>query len=462
MGHTMEVIMRVFFNENQNVPDNDSFSPSAGKPKQVIESWTKLGIPFKTEKFSPVTREQLYQVHSKKYVDDVIECRTSNGFGNKNPLVAKALPWVCGSMVSASLHAYRTGETSFSPTSGAHHAHFDYGSGFCTFNFLVLAAVEAHKAGASKIGIIDLDCHPSDGILDIIEELGINYIQVYSFGYDSLAKNDPQSWVNENLRIKCYEFEGCDIVIFNAGVDPHVNDKLGGYLTTEQMRKRDEIVFQTMKALSIPVAVSLAGGYQKDENGSIGPVLDLHDNTFIEAYRAEQITIRAEYNSVRLELNTNLGLNIPDRSDLDFMKPGSLWYDLVYQDEEMMETFLVQMAESRAPHETFRKYAKDMFGEEYWIRVNELSKKHDLLKPYREGDDGGGVMYMLWCEEEGERMFNTFRNILKNANDFESFKADVRKSLDDYWIEHAQTILQNHPELRFTLEQLIKISESKT
>lgn len=79
--------------------------------------------------------------------------------------------------------------------------------------------------------------------------------------------------------------------------------------------------------------------------------------------------------------------------------PTILWYDVVYQDEEMMEQFLIQMAEYEAPHDTFRKYAKDMFGKDYWIKVNDLSKKHECLRNYREGDDGGG-----WeaCADEPE------------------------------------------------------------
>lgn len=286
--------MRVFFNKNQNVSQNDSFSPSAGKPKQVYESWKKLGIPFQLGKVLPVTREQLYQVHAKTYVDGVLDCKVANGFGNRSPLVAEALPWVCGSMVSASLHALQTGEISFSNTSGSHHAHYEYGSGFCTFQFLLLAAVEAKKMGAKKIGIIDNDCHPSDGVYDIIEKLNLEYVQVYSFGYDGKAKNDPQAWVDESLKEICYEFEDCDLVLYNAGVDPHILDDLGGYLSTEQMRKRDEIVFQTMKELGIPVAVSLAGGYQRDEFGSIRPVLDLHDNTFKEAYKTQVTNIQDE------------------------------------------------------------------------------------------------------------------------------------------------------------------------
>jgi acetoin utilization deacetylase AcuC-like enzyme len=132
-----------------------------------------------------------------------------------------------------------------------------------------------------------LDAHPSDGILDIKEKLSLDYLKVYSFGYCQIARSFPDLWLKETLRLKCFEFEGCDLVIYNAGVDSHIDDKLGGYLTTEQMTERDDTVFHIMKLLNIPVVVSLAGGYQRDDSGSIRPVLDLHDMTFKKAYEAE-------------------------------------------------------------------------------------------------------------------------------------------------------------------------------
>jgi hypothetical protein len=42
-----------------------------------------------------------------------------------------------------------------------------------------------------------------------------------------------------------------------------------------------------MKEYGIPVATSLAGGYQRDADGGIGPVLELHNNTLIECHRVQ-------------------------------------------------------------------------------------------------------------------------------------------------------------------------------
>ena len=43
--------------------------------------------------------------------------------------------------------------------------------------------------------------------------------------------------------------------------------------------RRDEKVFGALRAWGVPVAWNLAGGYQRDAQGSIEPVLAIHDNT---------------------------------------------------------------------------------------------------------------------------------------------------------------------------------------
>jgi acetoin utilization deacetylase AcuC-like enzyme len=83
-------------------------------------------------------------------------------------------------------------------------------------------------------------------------------------------------------------FKDCDLIIYNAGVDSHVNDPLGGYLSTEQIQRRDSIVLNPLRQKFIPMVVSLAGGYQKDEQGNIPKVLELHGFVFNAAWFAEK------------------------------------------------------------------------------------------------------------------------------------------------------------------------------
>jgi acetoin utilization deacetylase AcuC-like enzyme len=268
--------MKVFYLQQQTAKRNDSFSPSATKPALAVESWQQLGLPIEIVEFDPATRAQLYTVHDPHYVDGVLDLKRNNGFGNRLPEIAEALPYVAGSMVAATLHAYKTGETTFSPTSGAHHAGYDHGGGYCTFNFLALAAVEAHKAGSKKVGIIDCDMHYGDGTAEIIRTLGLHFVRHYSFGGDISCRETAEQWLARLPALVQMIAQEVDVIIYNAGADPHIDDPLGGVLTTEQLKNRDEIVFEAAQRFSVPVAVSLAGGYQKD----LRKVLDVHDNTF--------------------------------------------------------------------------------------------------------------------------------------------------------------------------------------
>ena len=74
-------------------------------------------------------------------------------------------------------------------------------------------------------------------------------------------------------------FRDCQVLLYQAGADPHIDDPLGPWLPTAQLAERDRIVFYECRSWGIPVAWNLAGGYQTYAGGGIGPVLDIHDNT---------------------------------------------------------------------------------------------------------------------------------------------------------------------------------------
>lgn len=272
--------VKVFYDERQTVGFNESFSPSASKPAKVVKSWQCLGIPFELCSFAPLTVDEMSLAHDRGYVEGVLACTEPNGFANFNPEVAAALPWICGSMVASALHSLKTRELSFSPTSGAHHACYNNGMCYCTFNFLAMAAIMANQQGAGTVGILDLDNHHGNGTENIINRLGLGYIRHYSFGKECLQRGEPaRDWL-ERLPGIVQKFAGVDLLIVNAGVDPHVADPLGGVLTTRQLAERDRTVFSQATELGLATCVSLAGGYQQDEQGNIDAVLRLHDTTF--------------------------------------------------------------------------------------------------------------------------------------------------------------------------------------
>lgn len=270
------------FYSPQMVANSGSYSPSAGKPEQVIQSWQLLGIPMQITAPRPVTRDQLVRAHLASYVDGVLECRLANGFGNRSAQVAASLPYTCGAMLDACWAALDNGIGAVAPCSGFHHAGYGFGGGFCTFNGLMVAVQDLlTKNAARKIGILDLDMHWGNGTQDIIDKLGMAS-QVPHYSQHHRAE-ESELFLDGLAQLMTRQFGDCDLLIYQAGADSHIHDPLGGYLSTTQMHRRDDIVFATCRQLHLPVAWNLAGGYQRDEQNSIRPVLNLHDNT-LKAY----------------------------------------------------------------------------------------------------------------------------------------------------------------------------------
>ena len=265
----------IYYDERM-VADARSYSPSAGKPREVVRSWQSFDERLAFLPFEPVTREQLALAHSREYVDGVLDGRIDNGFGNRLSVVARALPWTSGAMLAAAREALRNGRVAVAPVSGFHHAHYEEGYGYCTFNGLIVAARVLLEEGlASRVGILDCDMHHGDGTEQIIEQLGLrSAIPHYSAGAEFHRPEQAASFLRD-LPERVREFSGCDVLLYQAGADPHIDDPLGGWLTDAELARRDHLVFASCRKLGLPIAWNLAGGYQTP----LRRVLDIHDAT---------------------------------------------------------------------------------------------------------------------------------------------------------------------------------------
>jgi len=272
-------MLKVFYTPKM-VAIFENYSPSPAKPIKVVESWKNLGIPFEIVEPVPATKVELYMAHEEYYVDGVLNCAKDNGFGNMLQVVADSLPYTVGSMTSAAIEAVQNGKVAVAPCSGFHHAGIDWPQGFCTFNGLIVAAYKLkNKRLADKVGILDFDMHYGNGTTDIIKKRHLDWIVHLSAGSKYYRQDQAEEFLGLIPKMMNL-MSDCDVILYQAGADPHINDPLGGWLTTEQLAERDQIVFTMTKRLGIPIAWNLAGGYQVDEDGSIRPVLDIHDNTF--------------------------------------------------------------------------------------------------------------------------------------------------------------------------------------
>ena len=269
------------FYSDKVLADSASFSPSAGKPKDVVQSWQAAKLPIEVRAVDPATVEDFCLAHDRAFVTSILECTALNGFGNKRPDVARSLPYTTGAMINAACSALDRG-VACAPVSGFHHAGHSSAQGFCTFNGLMVTAIKLlRQKKLTKVLIVDLDQHYGNGTDDIIERFGLDSaVTNLTFGAWYGAPNDALSYLAQ-LRNEVQKFKEYDLVLYQAGADLHIDDPLGGVLDSQQMSERDRMVFESAKRAGVPIAWNLAGGYQDP----ISRVIRIHHVTMEECVR---------------------------------------------------------------------------------------------------------------------------------------------------------------------------------
>lgn len=262
-------------------------SPSAAKPAAVMAAWRLAWPEMEVRTSVPVTVEDLCRAHDHGFVRDVLALRISNGFGTRSSEVNASLPYTSGALLTAARWALAEGAAVAAPVSGFHHAGWDSAEGFCTFNGLMVTALalQAESPGL-RVGILDYDYHYGNGTVDILAQCNPSGIVHVTAGAE-WKRPDQASAFLANIASDLGKLEGCDIVLYQAGADPHIEEPRGGFLTTAQLAMRDWQVFAGLRERRIPVAWDLAGGYQKP----LSKVVAIHENTFRACVAAEQLPV---------------------------------------------------------------------------------------------------------------------------------------------------------------------------
>lgn len=164
---------------------------------------------------------------------------------------------------------------------GTHHAHYDFGSGFCILNDLAYCAQTLLSTGeVNKLLIFDLDVHQGDGTAAMLAKqanaitVSIHCEKNFPFRkYPSdvdvglpMHMQDAQylSIVEQTLQ-EALSIHQPDLVLYDAGVDIWQGDALGHLdISSEGMYLRDELVIRTCLQQHIPLATVIGGGYDED------------------------------------------------------------------------------------------------------------------------------------------------------------------------------------------------------
>lgn len=254
-------------------------------------------------------REWIEWVHTPDYVEayytGTLDAKAQRRIGLpwSESLVNRTCVAVGGTLLTAKL-ALQYG-LACNTAGGTHHAFSDYGSGFCIFNDLAIAARVLQKLGlVQTVLIVDLDVHQGDGTAWIFR----HDPTIFTFSMHCEV-NFPgikqQSDLDVPLREGMEDTEYLqtlaaylpdllsqvkpDLVLYDAGVDPHESDRLGKLaLTDEGLYRRDMQVITTCLAQGYPVACVIGGGYADDLSALVYRHSLVH-RAATEAYRHYQL-----------------------------------------------------------------------------------------------------------------------------------------------------------------------------
>ena len=168
-----------------------------------------------------------------------------------------------------------------STAGGSHHARRAGGAGFCVFNDVAVAALALRREGAiGRALIIDLDVHQGDGTADCLARepelftLSIHCERNYPHDKvpgdldiglpDGLDDAEYCAVLEARLPALVQNFAP-DLIFYNAGVDPHRDDRLGRLcLTDAGLLARDRYVVGLAQSQRIPLCAVIGGGYGND------------------------------------------------------------------------------------------------------------------------------------------------------------------------------------------------------
>jgi acetoin utilization deacetylase AcuC-like enzyme len=186
---------------------------------------------------------------------------------------------------------------------GTHHAFYDYGEGFCVFSDIAVAAnvvLERYPHVIRRILIIDLDVHQGNGNAVLFQ--GRTDVMTFSMHceanyFSPREKSDldielPVNCTDETYLVilrhwlKQIDAQGgdFDLVFFQSGVDVLKEDRLGRMnLTSNGVKRRNELVFDFVRARNLPLVITMGGGYPARDDWQ--PILEAHANVYFQAHQ---------------------------------------------------------------------------------------------------------------------------------------------------------------------------------
>ncbi|MBT1155802.1 histone deacetylase [Aminobacter anthyllidis] len=255
------------------------------KYSHLMERLEALDLTAGLNRPEVIAPQHLRLAHDATYVDQVLTCTVPPriereiGFPVGERVSRRAQLAAGGTLLAAHL-ALEHG-IACNAAGGSHHARRAQGAGFCTFNDVAVAALALlADRQVGKILVVDLDVHQGDGTAEILA--GNPSVFTFSMHAD---KNYPVRKVASSLDIglpdgtgdeayldvladalaRLSHRGGWDIAFYNAGVDPHREDRLGRLaLSDAGLRRREHLVIEHFRNARVPLCGVIGGGYSTD------------------------------------------------------------------------------------------------------------------------------------------------------------------------------------------------------
>jgi acetoin utilization deacetylase AcuC-like enzyme len=233
----------------------------------------------------PMPADWLRAVHDPAYVDAVLAAAVPPAIERRigfavTPLVAQRTQLVAGGTFGAACHALAHGWAA-NGAGGSHHAGPDGGAGYCVTNDLAIGANRLVAEGRARcILIVDCDVHQGDGTARIMA--GRSDIITLSIHAE---KNFPARKAHSHHDIALPDGSGDadylaalepalaallarhrpQLVLHQAGVDPHAGDRLGRLaLSDAGLAAREALVARLARRAGAALALTPGGGYGPD------------------------------------------------------------------------------------------------------------------------------------------------------------------------------------------------------
>lgn len=291
-------MLHIVHHADYMAPRPESGSFRFDKYQLVMVALRESGAAMTEYAPEPMPRAWLEAVHDPEYVGQVFaasvprEKERQIGFPVTLHIAQRVRHTNGGTWLAAQL-ARRHGYAANS-AGGSHHARHESGAGYCVFNDLATAANRLIAEGdARRVLIVDLDVHQGDGTASLLA----GRTDIFTFSMHA-EKNYPVRKARSSLDLGLadgLDDEGYlaeldrhlpaiiadfapDMLLYQAGVDPHAEDKLGRLaLTDAGLMARDRYVVGEARRRGIPVASALGGGYGDDQRA----VADRHARSLI-------------------------------------------------------------------------------------------------------------------------------------------------------------------------------------